>query len=110
MTPERAGTFAADSTTLRPASVGRRASKHRPVGHRRSRTPRGHWLLVILVMLVFALGLLIEGYTHGILGENSADEPAQGPHVATAPATLINGGPIIQVTGSNVRCRPGQWR
>jgi peptidoglycan/xylan/chitin deacetylase (PgdA/CDA1 family) len=103
MTPERAGTFAADSTTLRPASVVRRATKHRPVGHRRSRTPRGHWLLVILVMLVFALGLLIEGYTHGILGENSADEPAQGPHVATAPATLINGGPIIQVAGSNVR-------
>jgi cellulose synthase/poly-beta-1,6-N-acetylglucosamine synthase-like glycosyltransferase len=40
------------------------------------RTPRGHWPLVSLLVFVFTLGLLIEGYTHGVLGENSADEPA----------------------------------
>ena len=54
-------------------------------------------------MLVFALGLLIEGYAHGVLGENSADERTAGPHAGAAPAAVANGGPIIQVTGSRVR-------
>jgi cellulose synthase/poly-beta-1,6-N-acetylglucosamine synthase-like glycosyltransferase/peptidoglycan/xylan/chitin deacetylase (PgdA/CDA1 family) len=75
----------------------------RRVSHRRSRTPRGHWLLVSLVMVVFAIGLLIEGYTHGVLGENSADEPTPSPHAPTAPAAVTGGGPIVQVSGSLVR-------
>ncbi len=79
------------------------ARDRRPASHRRSRAPRGHWLLVSLVMMVFAVGLLIEGYTHGVLGENSADEPAPGPHAAAAPAAVTGGGPVIQVTGSIVR-------
>jgi Tfp pilus assembly protein PilX len=45
----------------------------RPASHRKRRTPRGHWLLVSLVMIVFAVGLLVEGYTRGVLGENSAN-------------------------------------
>jgi cellulose synthase/poly-beta-1,6-N-acetylglucosamine synthase-like glycosyltransferase/peptidoglycan/xylan/chitin deacetylase (PgdA/CDA1 family) len=60
-------------------------------------------VLVSLVMLVFAVGLVIEGYTRGVLGENSADEPSQGPRVSAAPATVSGGGPVIQVTGSHVR-------
>jgi cellulose synthase/poly-beta-1,6-N-acetylglucosamine synthase-like glycosyltransferase/peptidoglycan/xylan/chitin deacetylase (PgdA/CDA1 family) len=59
-------------------------------------------LLVSLVMFVFAIGLLIEGYTHGVLGENSADEPTPAPHAAAAPAAVTGGGPVIQVTGSSV--------
>ena len=51
-------------------------------------------------MFVFAVGLLIEGYTHGVLGENSADEPAATPKAAAAPAAVTGGGPVIQVTGS----------
>jgi cellulose synthase/poly-beta-1,6-N-acetylglucosamine synthase-like glycosyltransferase/peptidoglycan/xylan/chitin deacetylase (PgdA/CDA1 family) len=54
-------------------------------------------------MLVFALGLVIEGYTHGVLGENSVDEPTLNPHAAAAPTTVTGGGPIIQVSGSQVR-------
>jgi cellulose synthase/poly-beta-1,6-N-acetylglucosamine synthase-like glycosyltransferase/peptidoglycan/xylan/chitin deacetylase (PgdA/CDA1 family) len=54
-------------------------------------------------MFVFAAALLIEGYTHGVLGENSADEPAPGPHAAAAPAAVTGGGPVIQVSGSYVR-------
>src|SRR5262249_53918098 len=34
-------------------------SASRPPSHRKSRTPRGHWILVSLVMLVFAAGLLV---------------------------------------------------
>ncbi len=62
-------------------------------------------MLVSLVMLVFAVGLLIEGYTRGVLGENSADEPA--PRAATAadavPAAISDGGPVISLTGSQAR-------
>ena len=60
-------------------------------------------MLVSLVMFVFAIGLLIEGYTHGVLGENSADDPAPGPNAAAASATVTGGGPVIQVSGSRMR-------
>jgi cellulose synthase/poly-beta-1,6-N-acetylglucosamine synthase-like glycosyltransferase/peptidoglycan/xylan/chitin deacetylase (PgdA/CDA1 family) len=59
-------------------------------------------VLVSLVMLVFAVGLLVEGYTHGVLGENSADEPSPGPH-ATVPLAAAGGGPVIDGTGPGVR-------
>jgi len=62
-----------------------------------NRTPRGHWLLVSLLVFVFAIGLLIEGYTHGVLGENSADEPAVTQHAPAAPASVLDGGPIVTV-------------
>ena len=58
-----------------------------------------------MILLVFAVGLLIEGYTHGVLGENSADEPATGPHAAAAPSGG-DGGPVIKVTGA----RPAELR
>jgi cellulose synthase/poly-beta-1,6-N-acetylglucosamine synthase-like glycosyltransferase/peptidoglycan/xylan/chitin deacetylase (PgdA/CDA1 family) len=74
----------------------------RPASHRRSRTPRGHWVLITLVMLVFAVGLVIEGYTRGVLGENSADEPRPGPQAA-APAAVTGGGPVIDATGRGER-------
>jgi hypothetical protein len=75
----------------------------RPASHRKSRTPRGHWPLVCLVMFVFAIGLLIEGYTHGVLGENSADEPAATPRAAAAPLAVMNGGPVLTVAGGRPR-------
>jgi cellulose synthase/poly-beta-1,6-N-acetylglucosamine synthase-like glycosyltransferase/peptidoglycan/xylan/chitin deacetylase (PgdA/CDA1 family) len=59
-------------------------------------------VLVSLVMIVFAVGLLVEGYTHGVLGENSADEPPPGPHAAV-PVAATGGGPVIDATGSRVR-------
>jgi cellulose synthase/poly-beta-1,6-N-acetylglucosamine synthase-like glycosyltransferase/peptidoglycan/xylan/chitin deacetylase (PgdA/CDA1 family) len=54
-------------------------------------------------MLVFAVGLVVEGYTHGVLGENSADEPRPGPHAVAAPSAVTGGGPVIEMTGSHVR-------
>ena len=70
-----------------------------PRAHRLTRTPRGHWLLVSLVMFVFTVGLVIEGYTHGVLGENSADEPKTAGQTA-APAAIIDGGPVINATSA----------
>ncbi len=81
----------------------RRASRARPSSHRRSRAPRGHWVLVSLVMLVFAAGLMVEGYTRGVLGENSSTEPSPGRHAAAAPAAVASGGPVIRMAGSGPR-------
>jgi cellulose synthase/poly-beta-1,6-N-acetylglucosamine synthase-like glycosyltransferase/peptidoglycan/xylan/chitin deacetylase (PgdA/CDA1 family) len=74
-----------------------------PASRRRDRTPRGHWPLVCLLLFVFALGLLIEGYTHGVLGENSADEPAAAPHAQPAPASVTDGGPVVTVVNGQPR-------
>jgi cellulose synthase/poly-beta-1,6-N-acetylglucosamine synthase-like glycosyltransferase/peptidoglycan/xylan/chitin deacetylase (PgdA/CDA1 family) len=81
----------------------RRASRARPSSHRRSRAPRGHWVLVSLVMLVFTAGLMVEGYTRGVLGENSSTEPSPGRHAAAAPAAVASGGPVIRMAGSRPR-------
>ena len=53
-------------------------------------------------MLVFAAGLTVEGYTRGVLGENSSTEPAPGRH-AGAPVAVISGGPVIRMAGSRPR-------
>jgi cellulose synthase/poly-beta-1,6-N-acetylglucosamine synthase-like glycosyltransferase/peptidoglycan/xylan/chitin deacetylase (PgdA/CDA1 family) len=52
---------------------------------------------------MFTIGLLIEGYTHGVLGENSADEPAAAPHAQAAPASVTNGGPVVTVVNGQPR-------
>jgi cellulose synthase/poly-beta-1,6-N-acetylglucosamine synthase-like glycosyltransferase/peptidoglycan/xylan/chitin deacetylase (PgdA/CDA1 family) len=54
-------------------------------------------------MLVFAAGLTVEGYTRGVLGENSSTEPAPGRHAAGAPVAVISGGPVIRMAGSRPR-------
>ena len=83
-----------------PGRGGRAARSASRSGNRPS---RGHWVLVSLVMFVFAIGLLVEGYTRGVLGENSADEPQPGPHAAAVPSAVTGGGPVIQVTRAGVR-------
>jgi cellulose synthase/poly-beta-1,6-N-acetylglucosamine synthase-like glycosyltransferase/peptidoglycan/xylan/chitin deacetylase (PgdA/CDA1 family) len=54
-------------------------------------------------MLVFAVGLMVEGYTRGVLGENSSTEPSPGRHAAAAPAAVASGGPVIRMAGSHPR-------
>jgi cellulose synthase/poly-beta-1,6-N-acetylglucosamine synthase-like glycosyltransferase/peptidoglycan/xylan/chitin deacetylase (PgdA/CDA1 family) len=51
------------------------------------------------MVIVFALGLLIEGYTHGILGENAASEPTAGAGAAPGPAAVLGGGPVVAPVG-----------
>ncbi len=81
--------------------AGRPGGAARGGTHRRSRAPRGHWVLVSMIMLTFAVGLVIEGYTRGVLGENGADEPrAGGP---PAPAAVLHGGPVLDATGARPR-------
>ena len=54
-----------------------------------------------MIVLTFMIGLLVEGYTRGILGENSADAPhAGGP---AAPAAVLHGGPVLDASGTSPR-------
>jgi cellulose synthase/poly-beta-1,6-N-acetylglucosamine synthase-like glycosyltransferase/peptidoglycan/xylan/chitin deacetylase (PgdA/CDA1 family) len=52
-------------------------------------------------MFTFAIGLLIEGFTRGVLGENSADEPAAGG--SAAPAAVLQAGPVLNATSGRPR-------
>ncbi len=71
--------------------------------HRRSRAPRGHWFLVGLLLLVIALGLLVEGYTHGSLGETKTTVAQAAASGAPAPAAVQGGGPAITTAGGHPR-------
>jgi cellulose synthase/poly-beta-1,6-N-acetylglucosamine synthase-like glycosyltransferase/peptidoglycan/xylan/chitin deacetylase (PgdA/CDA1 family) len=71
------------------------------VSHRKSRTPRGQWAVVGLLMLLIAVCLLVEGYSHGVLGETStavAQAASPGP---PAPADITHGGPVLSATGAS---------
>jgi len=74
-------------------------ARPRAARRRKARTPRGHWPLVSMIVVIFALGLLIEGFTHGILGENAADQPAAGPGTTAGPASVVDGGPVVAPVG-----------
>jgi cellulose synthase/poly-beta-1,6-N-acetylglucosamine synthase-like glycosyltransferase/peptidoglycan/xylan/chitin deacetylase (PgdA/CDA1 family) len=73
--------------------------------HARIRPPRGHWLLFSLIMLVISVGLLVEGYTHGVLGESTSTIPQAAAGAPAAPGEVTNGGPVINATGA----RPGTY-
>jgi cellulose synthase/poly-beta-1,6-N-acetylglucosamine synthase-like glycosyltransferase/peptidoglycan/xylan/chitin deacetylase (PgdA/CDA1 family) len=79
--------------------AGNRAS--RPRQHRATRTPRGHWAFVTLMLLVFATALVFEGYTHGVLGESPQTANQAGSHGPGGPHRLVYGGPVINATGAH---------
>ncbi len=72
-------------------------------GHRPARPPRGHWAFVALVLVVFAIALVVEGYTHGVLGESPATANQPGTTGPLLPGRVTGGmGPVINAT----RARP----
>ena len=79
-------------------AVSPQESRHRP-----ARPPRGHWLVVGLLLLVFTLGLLVEGYAHGVLGESAVGIAQAGAGGTAAPAAVLHGGPVINAAGPGVR-------
>jgi cellulose synthase/poly-beta-1,6-N-acetylglucosamine synthase-like glycosyltransferase/peptidoglycan/xylan/chitin deacetylase (PgdA/CDA1 family) len=54
-------------------------------------------------MLVFVLGLLVEGYTHGVLGENGSGVAAAEAAGSGAPGAVLHGGPVINAAGQQPR-------
>jgi len=71
----------------------------RQTRHRATRTPRGHWAFVALVLLVFGTALVVEGYTHGVLGESPQTANLAGSYGPGGPHKLVDGGPVINATG-----------
>jgi cellulose synthase/poly-beta-1,6-N-acetylglucosamine synthase-like glycosyltransferase/peptidoglycan/xylan/chitin deacetylase (PgdA/CDA1 family) len=63
------------------------------------RQTHGHWALVALVLLVFATALVVEGYSHGVLGESPQTANLAGSHGPAGPPGLVHGGPVINATG-----------
>ncbi len=56
------------------------------------------------MLLVLTLGLGVEGYTHGVLGETkSGVARAAVGGGAAAPAAVLHGGPVINATGRQLR-------
>jgi hypothetical protein len=51
------------------------------------------------MLLVFAVALLFEGYTHGVLGESPQTANLAGSHGPGGPRRLVYGGPVINATG-----------
>lgn len=73
----------------------------RPARHRAGRPPLGHWGFVALVLLVFATALVVEGYSHGVLGESPQTANLAGSHGPAGPRELVHGGPVINAIGSH---------
>lgn len=71
--------------------------------HRRATAPRGHWPLVALMLIVIALGLLTEGYTHGALSESAATVARAQTRGQPGPDRVVHGGPIVSSAGGTPR-------
>jgi cellulose synthase/poly-beta-1,6-N-acetylglucosamine synthase-like glycosyltransferase/peptidoglycan/xylan/chitin deacetylase (PgdA/CDA1 family) len=84
---------------------GRRPGQSPRARHRsmtKARPPRGHWLFVGLVLLVFATGLLVEGYTHGVLGESPQTANQAGASGPPGPSALVDSNrSVINATGTS---------
>src|SRR6478735_4225045 len=64
------------------------------MARRNPRSPRAHWgVLVVCLVVVFFL-LLVSGLTTGQVGEN-AHEPAAAPGTGAVPRQVLDGGPIV---------------
>lgn len=72
--------------------MGRRVSR---------RSPRGHWLLLGLLLAVVFLLLLVAGVTKGQLGEGT-HEPKSKAAISAVPPAVLGGGPIVDPS------RPGE--
>ncbi|MEV0634000.1 bifunctional polysaccharide deacetylase/glycosyltransferase family 2 protein [Streptomyces sp. NPDC050619] len=66
--------------------------------HKRSRDPRGHWLLLITVLPVMFASLLFEGWT------NNEVDASPARHDCTRPVSkaVSQGGPVLRVNGDKV--------
>jgi cellulose synthase/poly-beta-1,6-N-acetylglucosamine synthase-like glycosyltransferase/peptidoglycan/xylan/chitin deacetylase (PgdA/CDA1 family) len=73
--------------------------------HRKSkrRGPRGHWLLVTVFCAAIGTCLLLDGYTHGVVGEAPGATAASVPGLAPPPASVLAGGPIVNTMANPPR-------
>ncbi|MFE9650258.1 glycosyltransferase [Streptomyces sp. NPDC006365] len=67
--------------------------------HKQSRDPRGHWLLLLLVLPVMAAVLFFEGWTSHEVDAAKTRSPCTSP----APEAVARGGPVVGINGNGVQ-------
>ncbi|MFC4463688.1 glycosyltransferase [Streptomyces xiangluensis] len=67
--------------------------------HKQSRDPRGHWLLLLLVLPVMAAVLFFEGWTSHEVDAAKTRSPCTSP----APDAVARGGPVVGINGNGVQ-------
>ncbi|MFJ2260136.1 bifunctional polysaccharide deacetylase/glycosyltransferase family 2 protein [Streptomyces sp. NPDC087844] len=67
--------------------------------HKQSRDPRGHWLLLILVLPAMFAALLFEGWTNHEVDAADTRSACTSP----APDAVTRGGPVIGINRNGVR-------
>ncbi|MFP3991830.1 bifunctional polysaccharide deacetylase/glycosyltransferase family 2 protein [Streptomyces sp. E11-3] len=73
-------------------------SRSRKARHKRSRDPRAHWLLLILVLPAMFGVLLFEGWTNHEVDAAKTRRDCTRP----APASVDRGGPVLRINGDRV--------
>ncbi|TJZ42894.1 glycosyltransferase [Streptomyces piniterrae] len=76
--------------------VRRRSNRGR---HAQSRDPRGHWLLLLLVLPVMFAALLFEGWTTHEVDAAKTKRDCTTP----VPRAVEKGGPVVRIEGDRVR-------
>ena len=71
--------------------------------HRKRKGPRGHWILVTVFCAAVGMCLLLQGYTHGVVGEAPGTSAANAPGFAPPPASVLAGGPVVNAAASPPR-------
>ncbi|MFE1171891.1 bifunctional polysaccharide deacetylase/glycosyltransferase family 2 protein [Streptomyces sp. NPDC058773] len=66
--------------------------------HRQSRDPRGHWLLLLLVLPVMFGALFFEGWTNHEVDAAKDRKPCTTP----VPSAVAKGGPVLKFRGDKV--------
>lgn len=64
------------------------------------RDPRGHWVLLMLAGVSLGAALLLNGFAHGAVGETPQH---QYTTAGDAPAAVMQGGPVLNLTGGGSR-------
>ena len=72
--------------------------------HRKRREPRAHWFLLALGLVVLLAELMLNGVINHVGAEGIAVGPASTDS-AEVPDALLNGGPVIRITGDTVATR-----
>ncbi|TPQ21101.1 glycosyltransferase [Streptomyces sporangiiformans] len=67
--------------------------------HKQSRDPRGHWLLLILVLPAMFAALLFEGWTSNEVGAAETRTACTAP----APDVVANGGPVVGINRNGIQ-------
>ncbi|HET8683581.1 MAG TPA: bifunctional polysaccharide deacetylase/glycosyltransferase family 2 protein [Micromonosporaceae bacterium] len=75
--------------------------------HKNRRTPRAHWVLLLLAMVVLFSALSLDGYVHGIVGGSGRPLGSSGKAdgLPAVPPQVSEGGPVLRLDGGAPQAR-----